>query len=37
VNELKPADLLSNAPGERSISLGPDTRIHGDLHAAGTI
>ncbi|MEW6277588.1 MAG: hypothetical protein AB1758_03115 [Candidatus Eremiobacterota bacterium] len=36
VDQLKPAKILSNAPG-LSISLGPDSTINGDLLAGGSI
>jgi hypothetical protein len=35
--KMKPADLLSNATGSRSIVLGPDSIIHGDLRSSGQI
>lgn len=35
--DLLPANLLSNAPGDGSMVLGPDSTITGDLLAAGAI
>ena len=37
VDELEPADLLSNNTSEDSIRLGADTTVSGDVHSAGGI
>lgn len=37
VEQMKPADIQSNATGARAIVLGPNSVIHGDLRASGGI